>query len=362
MMHRFGLIVLCVLVSCSQQEEKSQAAASPEPKGPSAVPIAVAHVEVGQAQNRYVTTTTLEAESRADLRSRTTGTVEELLVEEGQLVKEGQILLVLEDDDLKLREASAQIELDRVQMEYARLKRMHDAGVLAPQEYETIQIDLKKAKADLEAARLQLSYTRVRAPFSGQVVRRMVDLGAHVTGGDLLFVMMDVDPLLARVFIPANRLGGVAAGQKVDMTVDSTAEMLHGTISLVSPIVDPETGTVKVTAELDNAPDRVRPGDFAEVRVVTDSRENALLVPSIAVFEEQGKKILYVAADGTASRRVVEVGFIDEGYTEILGGIQAQDLIVVKGQRNLRDEVPVEILEGPPEQAAAAATKVGAAY
>lgn len=358
---RFGLIVLLTLVSCSSEQPQQQAA-QPEKKGPTAVPIAVANVDVGEAQNRYVTTTTLEAESRADLRSRSTGTVQELLVEEGQSVKAGQVLLVLEDYDQQLRVNAAKIELERVEMEHARLQRMNDAGVLAPQEYETIQIDLKKAKSDLESAELQLSYTRVRAPISGQVVRRLVDLGAHVTSGEMLFVMMDVDPLLARIFIPANRLGGVEVGQSVSMTVDSSTETIQGTISLVSPIVDPETGTVKVTAQLADPGARVRPGDFAEVRVVTDRRENAMLVPSIAVFEEQGKKVLYVAEDNVASRRVVKVGFIDEGYTEILSGIKAAEYVVVKGQRNLRDGVPVDILEGPQDGDQAAVTKVGAAY
>jgi RND family efflux transporter MFP subunit len=135
----------------------------------------------------------------------------------------------------------------------------------------------------------------------------------------------------------------------MEVRLEGTAEPLTAAVSLVSPIVDPATGTVKVTAEVRQYPTGTRAGDFAEVRIVTASHDQTILVPSRAVFEEQGKDILYVVESGKAVRRVVETGFIDGDLTEILDGVAERDLVVVKGQRQLQDGSGVEVLEGPPE-------------
>jgi membrane fusion protein (multidrug efflux system) len=186
-------------------------------------------------------------------------------------------------------------------------------------------------------------------------VRREVDLGANVSPGAPLFEMMAVEPLLARVHVPAGRMGFIAPGQEMKIALDSDGTQLAGVVSLVSPIVDPASGTVKVTAEIHDYPAGTRPGDFASVRIVTARHPGALLVPSPALFEEQGENVLFVASLGErrAERRVVEAGFVDGEMTEILGGIEAGELIVVKGQRQLHDGMGIEILEGPPDVLAA---------
>jgi membrane fusion protein (multidrug efflux system) len=195
----------------------------------------------------------------------------------------------------------------------------------------------------------------VTAPFAGRVVRRHVDLGASVNPGTPLFDVMDVTPLLAKIHIPAKRMGFVEAGQAIEVALDGAEKPLLGVVSLISPIVDETTGTVKVTAEIRDYPAGTRPGDFAEARIVTARHEDAVLVPSRAVFEEQGQDILYAVEDGKAVRRVLETGFVDGDFTEVVSGADSGDLIVVKGQRQLRPDGDVEILEGPPDVVAAAA-------
>lgn len=350
-----GLVILTVLAVCASigcSQSTSQASQNQADKPANRVaakpaPIAVTQVVKGDAVSRYATTAALEAEHHAEILARSTGVVREILHEEGDRVEANDILLRLENDDQLLRLKQAEIKLSQIEHEYNRQVKMKDLGILADQEFEDIKNQLETARAEKEVAELNLSYTVVRAPFSGSVVRRLVDRGANIQNGNPLFEIMDTDPLLVRAHVPANRLGQIAIGQTVQVYLDSSDITLEGTISLVSPIVDPESGTIKITTEINDYPPAIRPGDFAEVRILTARRENALLVPSIAVFEEQGKHILYVARDGKAVRREVEVGFADGGMTEIRRGVEMGELVVSKGQRNLRDGVPVEILEGP---------------
>ncbi len=318
------------------------------PPTPETVPVAVERVAAGSASSTYGTTAVLEAENHADIRARTTGIVRELLREEGDYVRTGETILALEDDEAQLRVRQAEANFEKAKSEHARGASMRDGGMLSDQEFETLVNNLHLRESELDLARLQLSYTRIESPFTGRLVRRHVDLGVNVAPGTALAEVMDVDPLLALVHVPANRMGFVAVGQNVNLRLESSATDLQGVVRLVSPIVDPQTGTVKVTVEIRKYPAGTRPGDFAQVRIVTARHENATLVPSRALFEEQGQNILFVVDEGKAVRRAVKTGFVDGENTEILEGIAANDLVVVKGQRDLRDGLPVEILEGPP--------------
>jgi RND family efflux transporter MFP subunit len=157
--------------------------------------------------------------------------------------------------------------------------------------------------------------------------------------------LADFDPLLARVHVPAKEFRRLLADQPVELTLDSVDQRLQGRITLVSPIIDPQSGTIKVTIEISSYPAGVRPGDFAEVRIVTDSHDRALLVPRLAVISEKGEDVVYVAAaDSTAERRVVTLGFTDNDFAEVMAGVQAGEPVVVKGQRSLKHGAPLKIL------------------
>ena len=119
-----------------------------------------------------------------------------------------------------------------------------------------------------------------------------------------------------------------------------------GEIAANDTIAHPASGTIKVTIEIPQYPQGTRPGDFAEVSIVTERHEASTIVPKIAVFTDRGDQVVYVAADTTAERRVVEVGFQDDVNAEILSGIKGGENVVVKGQRSLKHGSAVKILTG----------------
>ncbi len=327
--------------------ESSELDRSQQPKAEESATVAVSHIQRGEAASYYTTTATLEAEYKAEIRSRTEGIVRELIHEEGDDVEAGELLLVIEDSDQVLRLRQAQIQAEQAKAEFVRRKSMTEAGFLSSQEFELTENALKQAEAELELATLMLSYTRVTAPFTGTVTRRSVDLGANISSGAALFNMMDMDPLLVKVFIPATRMGFVKVGQDLEIEVESNETHLTGHVRLISPIVDSETGTVKVTAEIRQYPAATRPGDFANISIITHRSQNALLVPTTAIIEDQGSHHVFITQDSRAFKRIVSIGFADRGQTEITNGLGGDELIVVKGQRNLKDGMAVEILSGP---------------
>jgi membrane fusion protein (multidrug efflux system) len=215
------------------------------------------------------------------------------------------------------------------------------------EEFQAARSDLANAEAEEGLARLNLSYTTVRAPFTGRITSRLVDLGQNVSVGTELMVMADFNPLLARVHVPSRQFNKLRLDQVVDLVLDSNGQVLQGRIKLISPVIDPTSGTIKVTVEVPEYPAGTRPGDFAEVRIVTERRTGTLLVPLGTVINEKGEQVVYVAGpEDKAERHLVEVGFTDDDHAEILAGLSRGDRIVTRGQRSLKKGSLLKILDG----------------
>lgn len=309
------------------------------------VAVAVEPATRGSIASYYTATATLDPNKQAEVLARVSGLVLELTAEEGDLVAKDAPLLLIEEDQYRVRLKEADAELAKQRNRFERGQKMLKENLVSAEEFEALKSELQAAESTRELAALELSYTQVRAPFSGRIVQRFVDPGQTVSDGTALFTVADMSRLLARVHVPAKEFRDIRTDQPVELNLDSSEDLLTGMITLVSPIIDPTSGTIKVTVEITDYPKTTRPGDFAEVRIVTDRHNDTVLVPKAAVITDKGDRIVYVAADTTAERRVVEVGFQNEVQTEIASGLNPGEMVVIQGQRSLKDGQPLKILE-----------------
>ena len=324
-----------------------------------AIPVAVSRAWIGPIASYYNSTATLESEREAQVLARVTGVVQELVAEEGDEIAAEGALLIIANDEYRLRVLQAEAKTANLRARFDRFKAMLDEQLTTEEEFQAAKSELATAEADEGLARLNFSYTTVKAPFTGLVTQRLVDVGQNVSMGDALFVVADFHPLLARVHVPSREFNQLQPDQNVNLILDSDGSRLQGTIKLVSPVIDAASGTIKITVQVDDYPAGTRPGDFAEVLIVTESRPEAVLVQRSAVLTDKGERIVYVslAADksdksgakgaimATAERRVVEIGFTDDEHAQILAGLEAGDQVVVKGQRSLKHGSVLKILE-----------------
>ena len=321
-----------------------------------ALPVVTADVVRETVSSFLVATTTLSAERSLDVVARAGGEVVEVLVEEGEAVREGQLLAQLDPSDARLALAEAQAHYDNMQREYDRTVELAEHGGVTDQELENQRYQVELRTIALERSRQQLTDTEIRSPITGIVGERSVEQGATISANTRVFHVLDPEPLLAVIHIPDASRQSLRAGQGVQIQAAGGVKA-SGEIDRISPVVDAESGTVKVTVELDGAgpaAGMLVPGSFVTVQVPTETRANALVVPKRAILLERDQSIVYRVQEGVAVRTPVAVGLSAQDLVEITSGLSVGDAVVTVGHESLRDGAQVRAAGEPLPQTAAA--------
>ena len=325
-----------------------------------ALPVVTAEVGRETVASFLVATTTLTPDRAIDVVARAGGAVVSVLVQEGDAVREGQLLARLDQDDARLALAEAQAHYENIQSEHARTSELAKHGGATDQELESQRYQIELRTIALERARQGLDDTEVRAPIAGIVAERMVDEGATISANTRLFHVLDPDPLLAVIHIPDSGRQNLGVGQAVEVHA-AGGTVAAGLITRISPVVDAESGTVKVTVELrDTGAGALLPGTFVTVQVPTETRPNALVVPKRAILLERDQNIVYRVQEGVAVRTPVAIGLSAHDVVEVTSGLAAGEVVVTVGQESLRDGAAVRAAGEPlPETATAGAAAGG---
>jgi len=309
------------------------------------VPVEVAAVSEGSVSAYTSSTANLVAENEVKVLSEVEGRVLTLRVEEGDWVKNGQVLATLVRDDQAIAFKKAQLQETNARAAFDRATELVERELISREEFDKLSIDYEIAQQELAEAEWALKKTTIIAPFSGRITARMTQLGQHVRPGDELFQVTDFDPLVARIYLPERDVLGLEEGQDVQIRLDAATEVYFaGRIRQISPVVDTSTGTVKVTVEATEPPEQVRPGSFVTVNIVRVTHSDALLLPREAVLRELQKAHVYVAEDDVAEKRAVTLGLEEGELIEVLSGVAAGDRVIVTGQGGLKDGSAVKIL------------------
>ena len=331
----------------NNQKAKNKKGKNPKKKVAEGVPVKVSKVGTGEISEHVLYSATVEAEETIDIYARGSGLVRRVLVEEGDQVRKGQLMIELVDDELKLSEAEARLAYKKWEGQLKRKEELFTRQLLAKEEYEDLKINVEQSKIRWERARLTLDYARVKAPVEGVVARRQVKLGDRIGASTKLFEMVNLSRLIAYVHVPGQGMRSLGVGQAALVTTDFLPDTkFEGKILRISPVVDPGSGTFKVTLELDAKDQMLRPGMFINAHIVTATHNRAVLVPKRAVVYDDGMPHVFVVSDSTASKVRFEMGFDDSEFVEVLGGVKKGDQIVVVGQNGLKDKAKVRVIKG----------------
>lgn len=319
---------------------------SDEENGKAPVPVEIADVKQGEISAYITTTANLVAENEVRLLSEVEGRVARLLVDEGDYVRAGQSLATLVRDDEEINLRKTELKETNARLAYERGEDLFGKELLSREEYDKFKMDFDIAQQEKAEAAWRLQKTTIKAPFSGQISERMIQVGQNLRMSDELFRLTDLDPLIARIFLPERDVIGMQQDGEVRITLNADPETkFAGRVRQVSPVVDTATGTIKVTIEAANPPQSVRSGSFVTIDIVRETRSAAMLVPRQAVLRElQSAHVFLFSEDGKAEKRQVQLGLEEGLWVEAVEGVSVGDSVIVAGQGGLKEGAAVKLV------------------
>jgi membrane fusion protein (multidrug efflux system) len=306
-------------------------------------------------------TGSLVARETVQLQSERSGIVRDIRFEEGQPAKVGEILVVIDDSELRAQLDRAQATLKLGEVTHARQQTLLESRGISQAEFEQSQANLEIGKAEVALIESQLAKTRIRAPFDGVAGLRRVSVGTYLTPGTVICSFQDIHALKIDFTLPERYYGYLKLGQKITFRIAGRAEKFEATIAAIEPSVDVQTRSLLVRAEVPNDEQRLLAGSFAEVEVTLDEIKDAILIPSIALIPGLKQQTVFVYRDGHAEERKVQPGLRTADAVQIIEGLAPGDQLITSGVLQLRPGMKVEVKPRTAQPASAAKPAVNTA-
>ncbi|MCX4246999.1 efflux RND transporter periplasmic adaptor subunit [Paraliomyxa miuraensis] len=339
-----------------------------------AMQVEVVRLRPGPIERWYRSSGTLEAIRSAELVAVQPAIIEKVLVDEGDQVDADQLLARLDGRALSLQASAATVELQNLEAELRRLESVR-SDAISQEEIDKQRYLVEQARANLKLSKHQAKQTVIRAPFSGTIVTRYVDEGNLASTATPLFHLADLTALELPLHVPEKDAATVSVGTEVEIElVDGTT--FTAKIERRAPVVDPLTGTVKLTMRTGpEKPAGAVPGAFARAKVLLDARPDAPGLPRQAVFQVEGKPHVFVVVEASGSekpgptkrwkaeRREVQLGLEGTDRVEILAGLRPEELVVAEGNAGITEGMPLTPVDpkGESESDAPAQAEIAAA-
>lgn len=344
------LISVSTLAGCQKADSaphQANADGEKPKKEEVAIPVEVSDVTRGSIEAAYRGTATLEAADEATVVAKTAGVVEQIAVEEGERVKAGQVLARLETDRLQLEMERARATLNQLEQDFKRNESIYKQNLISREVYDRTRFELEAARAAYELAALTLRESAIRAPIDGVVSARHIKTGNMLQVNAPTFRITQLDALEAQIYVPERDIHKLAISHPTTLTVDAwPGEKFSGQVERINPVVDPATGTVKVTVVVADAQQRLKPGMFGRVQIRYDRRDDAVLVAKDAVLvEDAAESVFVVDEEGRAHRRAIQTGYADAEHYEVVEGLKDGERVITTGQANLKDKARVEVVQ-----------------
>jgi membrane fusion protein (multidrug efflux system) len=316
-----------------------------------AVPVEVSELALGPIESVLAFSANLEAERQVSVVAEAQRQVTELLVEEGDRAQRGQILLRLQNDEQVSALEKVKSQVAKAEREFVRQERLFEQDLISEEDFNNASYELEQLRISLTDAERELGYTEVRAPISGTVTARMINLGDQVQIGQELFELIDFESIVARIYVPEKHISELRTGLPAHVSAQAAAGLDYAcSVKRIAPIVDPKSGTVKVTVAVGALPS-LRPGMYVDVNLITSTHPEAVLVPKRAVVYDNDQMYVYRLKDKDRVERVfIQPLLADKYNVEPVSGLNVGDRVVIAGQAGLKEGALVKL---PGEQEAA---------
>lgn len=336
-----GLCLVFGLSGCG--EPPATPAAGAEGTQRSALLVETAEARPQVLRETLSATGTLLPVEAVTLQAETSGIVTEILFDEGKAVRKGDVLLKLDDSELRAELARAEARLKLAETLERRQRDLFQAKAISEAEIDETRANVATARADVDVVRAQIAKRQILAPFDGVVGLRRISPGAYLTPGTSIGSFQDTRSLKIDFSVPERYASFLKVGQVVRFRLAGRSEPVEARISAIEPTVDIQTRTLGVRATLPNPEQKLTAGGFAEVEVPLTEAQDAILIPAIALIPGLRQPTVFVHRDGRAEERKVQAGIRTADSVQIVEGIQPGDQVITTGVLQLRPGMSVRV-------------------
>jgi membrane fusion protein (multidrug efflux system) len=285
---------------------------------------------------------TLRAEEAVELQAETAGKVIEIAFAEGTRVRQGDLLLRLNDAELQAARERAEARRELARLKEERLAALLKNGGINQQDYDNARSEFAVQDAEAKLIAAQIEKTVIRAPFDGVVGLRAVSVGSFVSSSTRIASLQATDRLKLDFAVPERHAGRLKPGARVEFTVTGDGLAHTGEVYAVEPRVDEATRTVLVRARVPNPDGHLAPGALARISLALQQWDAAVLLPAMAILTTDRGKTVFVVEGGVARVRPIETGLRRRDLVQVTAGLKPGETVIVAGVQAVKDGVKVK--------------------
>lgn len=345
-----GLVGALVAIKANQIGLLIETGKQAEESGPPPEVVSTAKSEQETWASTLTAVGSVEAERGVTLSNDSPGIVTRVGFDSGDQVKRGAVLVELETSVERAQLASVQARLDYAQMDLSRTQKLTEQGVTTQAELDSALSNVRSLEAEAAALRAQIERKVVRAPFTGKVGIRQVNLGQYLAPGSALATLQSEKEAYVDFSLPQQALRQIRVGLPVLLSVKQTDIELRGVIAAIDPQVDARTRAVQIRASSQDPEQRLRPGMFVNVAVELEEKRQIVTVPVTAIkYAAFGDSVFLVEDDAESSsgkvarQQFVQLGRTQGDYIEVTKGLEGGETVVSAGAFKLRNGAPVTV-------------------
>jgi membrane fusion protein (multidrug efflux system) len=340
---RLSMICLAIITLSVSCKEKPKVAAVPAAKRSGVVNVEVLVVKPDTMVNIIYSTGTLLPNEKVEIRNEVSGRVTGIFFSEGSEVKQGTLLLKINDQDLQAQLNKNSVQEKMAQAEEYRKKQLLDIKAISQEEYDVAANTLQSIQAERKILDAQIAKTQIYAPLTGKIGLRNVSPGSYIPSNTLIATLQQVDPIKVEFAVPEKYTQLVKSGMVISISMDYTPEPFAGKVYAVESGVDESTRTIKVRATCSNPKRLLVPGTFARISAVLEQITDAIKVPSEALIGDITGNKVFVVKGGKATSVPIFAGIRTEKDVQITQGLQIGDSVIVSGLLQINDGIPVAV-------------------
>lgn len=339
------IILILVIPRLSSKEKQSGRPGGRPGTGNMGVNVKGVVVKAEKFSEKVMSVGSIMADEEVELKSEISGKIVKILFKEGSPVRQGQLLVKINDNELQAQLNKAKYKLKLLEDNEYRQKVLFEKEAVSREAYEAVLNELNMTKADVELIQAQIDKTEIKAPFNGVIGLKSLSEGSYVSPQNIIAVLQKINPLKVDFSIPEKYAPIIKVGDKINFTLSGSNNIQTASIYAIEPKIDALTRSIKIRGMFTSTKDKFIPGAFVDVQLLINQNNDTYLLPTQSIVPELKGQKVFIYRSGKAIPQSVDLGVRTDKDVQILSGVSEGDTIITTGILQLKPNIPVKLLE-----------------